>query len=65
MINNEIPSNDISTQPNIFSTKPLQTTTIVREDDVKDVNYDNIGRKMNKQIPLEDLSSPKAKLNYN
>jgi hypothetical protein len=65
MINNEIPSSDISTQPNIFSGEPLQRATTSREDDVKDVNDDDIGTEMNREPPLEDLSSLKAKLNYN
>ncbi len=32
---------------------------------VKDVNDDDISMKMNKQVPLEDLSPPKVKFNYN
>jgi hypothetical protein len=36
--------------------------TIGREDDVND---DNLGENMNKQVPLEDLSPIKTKLNYN
>jgi hypothetical protein len=30
-----------------------------------DVNDDNLGENMNKQVPLEELSPIKAKLNYN
>jgi hypothetical protein len=30
-----------------------------------DVNDDNLGENMNKQVPLEELSPFKAKLNYN
>jgi hypothetical protein len=39
-------------------------TIVAREDNVEDVNDDNIGTKMNKQVPLEDLNPPKAILNY-
>jgi hypothetical protein len=42
-----------------------QTTTIVREDDVKDFNDDDIGTKMNKQVLLEDLSPTKTIFNDN
>jgi hypothetical protein len=65
MTNYEHPSNDISTQLDISSMEPSQTTITVREDDVKDFNDDDIGTKMNKQVPLDDLSPPKVRLNYN
>jgi len=45
MIDNEIPSSNISTQLNICSLKPSQIATTVREDDVKDVNDDVSVRK--------------------
>jgi hypothetical protein len=38
--------------------------TTGREDVVEDVNDDDIGMKMNKQVPLEDLNPTKARLNY-
>jgi hypothetical protein len=38
-------------------------TIVAKEDDVEDVNDDDIGSKMNKKIPLEDLNPPKAVLN--
>lgn len=65
MTNDEQPSSDISTQPNICYVEPSQTTTVAREDDVKDVNDDNIGMEMNKQILLKDLNPTKARLKYN
>jgi hypothetical protein len=37
---------------------------IAKEDDVEDVNDDNIGTKMNKQVPPKDLSPTKVRLNY-
>jgi hypothetical protein len=39
-------------------------TIATKEDDIEDLNDDNIGTKMNKQVPLEDLSPFKARLNY-
>lgn len=42
MTNDEQPSSDISTQPNICYVEPSQTTSVVREDN------DNIGMEMNK-----------------
>jgi hypothetical protein len=38
--------------------------TIGIEDVVKDVDDDDIDMKMNKQVPLEDLSPTKPRLNY-
>ncbi len=38
---------------------------VATEDDVEDVDDDNIGTKMNKQVLLEDLSPTKARLDYN
>jgi hypothetical protein len=37
----------------------------VKEDDVEDVNDDNIGTEMNKQVPPKDLSLTKVRLSYN
>jgi hypothetical protein len=37
---------------------------LIKEDDVEDVNDEDIGTEMNKQVPLEDLSPTKARLNY-
>jgi hypothetical protein len=65
MTNDEIPSIDISTRHDIYFTKFSQTAIVVKEDNVKDVNDDDIGMEMNRQVPLEDLSPPKARLNYN
>ncbi len=63
MIDDEQPSNDILAQFDISSTKLSQMATIAREDDVKDCNDDDIGMEMNKQVPLDNLSSAKIKLN--
>ncbi len=38
--------------------------TIAREDDVEDVNDDDIGIEMNKQVLLKELNPPRARLNY-
>jgi hypothetical protein len=38
---------------------------VAMEDNVKDVNDDDIGMGMNKQVPIENLSLTKARLNYN
>ncbi len=65
MIDNEIPSNNILARPNMCSMEPLQIAIAAREDDVKDINDNDIGTKMNKQVPLEELSPPRARLNYN
>jgi hypothetical protein len=64
MIDDEIPSNDILARPNIHFTEPSQMATVVREDDIKDVNDDDIGTKMNRQVPLEELNPPRTRLNY-
>ncbi len=44
---------------------PLQSPTIGREGDVEDVDDDDIGKEMNKQVPFEDLNPIKVRLNYN
>ncbi len=64
MIDDEHLSSDISTRLDISFVEPSQITTITREDNVKDFNDDDIGTKMNKQVPLKNLSPPKVKLNY-
>jgi hypothetical protein len=64
MINDEHPSSDISSQLDISLVELLQTATSTREDNVEDLNDDDIGTEMNKQVPFEDLSSLKARLNY-
>jgi hypothetical protein len=56
-------SNDISARLDISSIESLHKTIATRDDDVKDFNDDDIGTKMNKQVPLEDLSPTKARLN--
>jgi len=56
-------SNDISTRFDISSIESLHKTIATRDNDVKDFNDDDIGTKMNKQVPLEDLSPTKARLN--
>jgi len=38
---------------------------LTREDDGEDVDDDDIGDEMNKQVPFEDLSPIKVRLNYN
>jgi len=45
--------------------EPLQSPTTRRQGDVKDVDDDDIGKKMNKQVPFKDFSPIKARLNYN
>jgi hypothetical protein len=45
--------------------KLSQTTTIGREDDVKDADDDDFAIEMNKQVICENLSQGKAILNYN
>ncbi len=57
---NEMPSSDILAWPNICSAKPLQTTIVVKEDDVKDVKDDDISIEINKQGFLEELSPPRV-----
>ncbi len=42
----------------------LQTATARKEDDVEDVDDDDIGEEMNKQVPLKDLNPTKTRLNY-
>jgi hypothetical protein len=37
---------------------------VAREDDVEDFNDDDIGTKMNTQVPLEELRPLRARLNY-
>jgi hypothetical protein len=64
MIDNEIPSNNILAWHDIYYVEPLQITIATREDNVKDVNDDDISMKMNKQVPLEELCPPRARLNY-
>ncbi len=64
MVDNEQPSNDVLTWPDIYFAKPSQMATIGIEDVVKDVDDDDIDMKMNKQVPLEDLSPTKPRLNY-
>ncbi len=64
MIDYEMPSNDISTRLDICSMKPSHIVIVAKEDNVKDVHDDNIGTKMNKQVPLEELSPPKVRLYY-
>jgi hypothetical protein len=38
--------------------------TVGGEDDVEDVNDEDIGTEMNRQVPLKELSPPKARINY-
>jgi hypothetical protein len=49
----------------IYSVEPSQIAPTTGEDDVKDVNDDNIGTKMNIQVLLEELNPPRARLNRN
>ncbi len=60
-----MPSNDISAQSDIYYVEPSQIALTIGEDDVKDINDDNIGTKMNIQVFLEELSPPRARLNRN
>ncbi len=59
-----MPSINISTELDIWYVKPSQTTTVVKEDDVKDVNDDDISTKMKRQVLLEELNPHRFKLNY-
>jgi hypothetical protein len=65
MTNNEMPSSDVSTWPDIYFVEALQIAIAIKEDNVKDVNDDNIFMEMNRQVLMEELSPPRAKLNYN
>jgi hypothetical protein len=64
MIDDEHSSNDILARLDIFFVEPSQMASIAKKDDVKDLNDDDIGMEMNKQVPLEDLNAFKARLNY-
>jgi hypothetical protein len=44
--------------------EPSQNPTIGREDDIEDVDNDDIGEEMNKQVPFKDLNTSKVRLNY-
>ncbi len=48
----------------IYYVEPSQIAITVREDNVKDVNDDDIGTEMNKQVAMEELRPPRAILNY-
>ncbi len=64
MTNNEMSSINISIELDIWYVKPSQTTTVVKEDDVKDVNDDDISTKMKRQVFLEELNPHRIRLNY-
>jgi hypothetical protein len=64
MIGNKMPLNDILARPDIYYVEPSQMTTTAKEDNVKNVNDDDIGMETNRQILLEELSPPRARLNY-
>jgi len=64
MINDKQLSNDISARLDISFIESSHKTIATRDKDVKDFNDDDIGTKMNKQIPFEDLNPTKARLNY-
>jgi hypothetical protein len=53
----------------IFYQRYQQTNSLkwrmIKEDSIKDVDDDNIGMKINKQVPLKDLNPTKARFNYN
>ncbi len=55
---------DVSTRLDFYYAELAQTPLVEKEDDVEDVEDVDIGDEMNKQVPLEDLSPTKAKLNY-
>ncbi len=59
MVDNEQLSNDVLTWPNIYFAKPSQMATTGMEDVAEDADDDDIDMKMNKQVPLEDLSPTK------
>ncbi len=63
MIDDEQPSNDISAQLDVSFIELSQTTTAIKEDNVKDFNDDDIGMNMNKQVHFEDMNLVKVKLN--
>ncbi len=59
MVDNEQLSNDVLTWPNIYFAKLSQMATTGMEDVAEDADDDDIDMKMNKQVPLEDLSPTK------
>ncbi len=61
MVDEKKHSNDVSICPNFCFAEPSQIPPVGQEDDVDD---DNLGEKMNKQVPLEGLNPTKTKLNY-
>jgi hypothetical protein len=64
MVDKEKRSNEVSARPDICFMELSHIATIGREDDVEDVDNDDIGEEMNKQVPLEDLNPTKVRLNY-
>jgi hypothetical protein len=65
IVDNEQSFNDVSAKPNIYSAKLSQMAATRRGDVVEDVDDDDIGMEMNKQVPLKDLNPTKTRLNYN
>ncbi len=65
MTNDEHPFSGILARLDISSMEPLQMAIDVWEDDVKDLNDDDIGMEMSKQVLFKDLNPLKARLNYN
>lgn len=64
MVDKEQCFNDVLTQLGIYFVESLQNPTTGRKGDVKDINDDDIGNEMNKQVPFEDLSPIKVTFNY-
>jgi hypothetical protein len=61
MVDKEQRSNDVLTCLDICFVELSESPPIGREDDVKDVDDDDIGEEMNKQVPFKDLSPIKAR----
>ncbi len=64
MVDEKQLSSDVLTWSETYCTKPLQIPIDGRDDD-EDVDDNDIGEEMNKQVHLEDLNLVKTRLNYN
>ncbi len=64
MVDEEECSSDVLKWFDICFVEQSQIPTGGKEDDVEDVNNDDIGEEMNKQVLLKDLNLVKSKLNY-
>ncbi len=64
MIDEKECSSDVSKWLDICFVEPSQIPIGGKEDDVEDVNNDDVGEEMDKQVFLKDLNLVKFKLNY-